>query len=148
MRSRLAALEATYFNPDRGSSKDGLAERTAIEKWGGYWGPFICPSFSFLISFIVFHNSSWSLVSLFRFAHMIARPPSLIKVRRPFGAEAIDQISDVVPSIGKLVRFAAGSHEPMDVAAAPVHLIKLVEPPPENLARRAAVEQQGRPRPH
>ena len=43
MRSRLAALEATYFNPDRGSSKDGLAERTAIEKWGGYWGPFIFP---------------------------------------------------------------------------------------------------------
>lgn len=43
MRSRLAALEATYFNPKRGSSQDGLAKRTAIEKWGGYWGPFVFP---------------------------------------------------------------------------------------------------------
>ena len=43
MRSRLAALEATYFNPDRGSARDGLAVKVAHEKWGGYWGPFIFP---------------------------------------------------------------------------------------------------------
>ena len=43
MRARLAELEATYFNPDRGSSADGLAVRMAHEKWGGYWGPFVFP---------------------------------------------------------------------------------------------------------
>lgn len=42
MRARLAELEATYFNPVRGRD-DGLAESTAREKWGGYWGPFIFP---------------------------------------------------------------------------------------------------------
>lgn len=43
MRSRLAALEATYFNPARGSGADGLALRTAQTRWQGYWGPFVFP---------------------------------------------------------------------------------------------------------
>lgn len=44
MRSRLAALEATYFNPVRNSpAGQGVAARVAQEKWGGYWGPFVFP---------------------------------------------------------------------------------------------------------
>ena len=42
MRTRLAELEATYFNPKRGHD-DGLAARVAREKWGSYWGPFVFP---------------------------------------------------------------------------------------------------------
>jgi hypothetical protein len=38
MRSRLAALEATYFNPVRNSAAgQGVAARVASEKWGGEW---------------------------------------------------------------------------------------------------------------
>jgi hypothetical protein len=37
MRSRLAALEATYFNPVRNSpAGEGVAAKAAEEKWGGY----------------------------------------------------------------------------------------------------------------
>ena len=44
MRARLAELEATYFNPVRNSpAGQGIAARTAQEKWGGYWGPFVFP---------------------------------------------------------------------------------------------------------
>lgn len=42
MRERLAQLEATYFNPKRGTD-DGLAVQTAQTMWKGYWGPFVFP---------------------------------------------------------------------------------------------------------
>ena len=44
MRARLAELEATYFNPKRkGAGDPMLAKRTALERWGGFWGPFVFP---------------------------------------------------------------------------------------------------------
>ena len=40
MQQKLAKVQATYFNPDRGSPYPGACE-TAIEKYGGFWGPFV-----------------------------------------------------------------------------------------------------------
>jgi len=39
MQSKLAKYQGTYFNPDRGSFWPGACD-TAINKYGGFWGPF------------------------------------------------------------------------------------------------------------
>ena len=39
---RLAALQPTVFNPDRGTDT-GQADRAARDLHGGYWGPFVFP---------------------------------------------------------------------------------------------------------
>ena len=40
MQKKLAQYQSTRFNPDRGSEWPGACE-TAINKYGGYWGPFV-----------------------------------------------------------------------------------------------------------
>ena len=40
MQARLAELQPTIFVPDRGTD-DGLADRAALNLYGGYWGPFL-----------------------------------------------------------------------------------------------------------
>ena len=40
MQTKLAEYQATYFNPDRGGIWPGACE-TAINKYGGFWGPFL-----------------------------------------------------------------------------------------------------------
>ena len=40
MQKKLAAYQANYFNPDRGKKWPGACE-TAIDKYGGFWGPFL-----------------------------------------------------------------------------------------------------------
>ena len=42
MRAKLAKYQERRFNPDRGIPWPGSCE-TAIDKYGGYWGPFIFP---------------------------------------------------------------------------------------------------------
>ena len=42
MRAKLAKYQESRFNPDRGLPWPGSCE-TAIDKYGGYWGPFIFP---------------------------------------------------------------------------------------------------------
>ena len=40
MQEKLHDYQATYFNPDRGTSWPGACEY-AVKKYGGYWGPFL-----------------------------------------------------------------------------------------------------------
>lgn len=40
MMQRLVEINATFFAPDRGS-KDPVACQLAIERYGGFWGPFV-----------------------------------------------------------------------------------------------------------
>ena len=40
MQSKLQKYQQTYFNPDRGNSWPGACE-TALNKYGGFWGPFL-----------------------------------------------------------------------------------------------------------
>ena len=40
MLARLGALQATLFNPDRGSA-DPAACETAKSRWGGFYGPWL-----------------------------------------------------------------------------------------------------------
>ena len=40
MQKKLQKYQETYFNPDRGSAWPGACE-TAINKYGGFWGPFL-----------------------------------------------------------------------------------------------------------
>ena len=45
IKSRLAALQPTFFNPERGGGDNTtrqLAAKTAVER-GGFWGPFVFP---------------------------------------------------------------------------------------------------------
>lgn len=39
MRARVAELQAAVYDPDRGSD-DGAACAAAMDRWGGFWGPF------------------------------------------------------------------------------------------------------------
>lgn len=38
--ARIQAIQATVFSPDRGSD-DGTSCRAAIDKWQGFFGPFL-----------------------------------------------------------------------------------------------------------
>ena len=40
MQNKLAEYQATHFNPDRGKKWPGACD-TAINKYGGFWGPFV-----------------------------------------------------------------------------------------------------------
>ena len=40
MQAKLDKVKATYFNPDRGHEWPGACE-TAVDKYGGFWGPFL-----------------------------------------------------------------------------------------------------------
>ena len=40
MQKKLQKYQATYFNPDRGSAWPGACQ-TALNKYGGFWGPFL-----------------------------------------------------------------------------------------------------------
>jgi len=40
MRDKLATYQETYFNPDRGKEWPGACE-TAMNEYGGFWGPFL-----------------------------------------------------------------------------------------------------------
>ena len=40
MQKKLSKYQATYFNPNRGQ-KSPLACETALNKYGGFWGPFV-----------------------------------------------------------------------------------------------------------
>ena len=41
MQTKLAAYQATYFNPDRGTYSPDAC-KYAIHNYGGFWGPFVC----------------------------------------------------------------------------------------------------------
>lgn len=43
MKQKLNDARKTFFNPDRKGGDPNLAGKTAVEKWGGFWGPFIFP---------------------------------------------------------------------------------------------------------
>ena len=40
MQKKLQKYQATYFNPDRGKTWPGACQ-TALNKYGGFWGPFL-----------------------------------------------------------------------------------------------------------
>ena len=40
MQKKLQVYQATYFNPDRGSDSPEACD-TALNKYGGFWGPFL-----------------------------------------------------------------------------------------------------------
>ena len=40
MMTRIVALQASAFGPDRGKD-DGTACDAAVNKWKGFWGPFL-----------------------------------------------------------------------------------------------------------
>ena len=40
MQQKLQKYQETYFNPDRGSASPEAC-KVALEKYGGFWGPFL-----------------------------------------------------------------------------------------------------------
>ena len=41
MVARLAEINATVFSPQRGARDDATACKTALDEYGGFWGPFL-----------------------------------------------------------------------------------------------------------